>query len=178
MTTFDLAEVRGFTADIHARMDRRVNGEGSDCTALDADLRRYTELCREFYDQVQHWEDAVFSGRVVFDPDAERVWQEGGWRLHSQATEILNRGQETKAVCYDLECKRELQDAIEDLYEMLDGWLTPKLSVGPAARRWRYPDQAASDEARRRVASLPALPSDWQPTEPAQQETYRKLRTS
>ena len=178
MTTFDLAEVRGFTADIHARMDRRVNGEGSDCAALDADLRRYTELCREFYDQVQQWEDAVFSGRVVFHPEAERVWKEGGWRLHSQATEILNRGQDTEAVCYDLAWKRDLQDAIEDLYEMLDGWLTPKLSVGPAAKRWRYPDQAAIDEARRRVASLPSLPSDWQPSDPDQQEVSRKLRTS
>ncbi len=45
MTTYDLAEVRGSTADIHARMNRRDNGEGSVGAASDADLRPHAELC-------------------------------------------------------------------------------------------------------------------------------------
>ena len=72
MTTFDLAEVRGFTADIHARMHRRDNGEGSECAALDADLRRSTELCREFYNQVRRWGLAVFSVEWTLTPKSRR----------------------------------------------------------------------------------------------------------
>ena len=178
MITCDLAEVCNVTADIRARMDRRENGEGVDCAASDADLRRYAELCREFCDQVEQWADAVFSGRVEFDPEAERVWKEEGWRLHSRSSEMWNGGGMGEAPRHTLERQNALETALEELRDMLDGWLTPKLSVGPAAKRWRYPDQAATEEGRRRVASLPPLPSDWQSSDPGQQEIYRKLRTS
>jgi hypothetical protein len=85
MITCDLAEVCDVSADLLARMDRHENGEGLGCASSDADLRCYAELCREFRDQVEQWADAVFSGRVEFDPEAERVWKEEGWRLHSLA---------------------------------------------------------------------------------------------
>ncbi len=178
MTTCDLAEVCDVTADIRARMNLYENGEGSECAVSDADLRRYADLCREFRDQVEQWGDAVFSGRVEFDPEAERVWKEEGWRLHSRASEMWNRGRMVEAPRRTLERQDALGAALEDLSELLNGWLTPKLSVGPAAKRWRYPDQAATEEGRRRVASLPPLPSDWQPSDPGQQESDRKLRTS
>ena len=114
METFDLPGVRDFTADIHARMIRCDITEGSECAALDADLRRYAELCREFCDQVQQWDDAVFAGRVEFDPEVEHVWKERGWELHSRATEVWKRGQVAEASCDNLEWEPVLQEAIGD----------------------------------------------------------------
>jgi hypothetical protein len=79
MTTFDLAEVRGFAADLDARMDRCDNGEGTECARLDAALRHYVELCCEFREGVREWWREVFSGRVEFDPEVEQAWQDGSW---------------------------------------------------------------------------------------------------
>lgn len=39
MTTFDLADVRRFTADLDARLDQCDNGEGMECTNFDGTLR-------------------------------------------------------------------------------------------------------------------------------------------
>jgi len=39
MTTFDLADVRRFTADLDARMDQCDTGEGMECANLDGTLR-------------------------------------------------------------------------------------------------------------------------------------------
>ncbi len=162
MTTFDLAEVRGFTADIHARMNRRDNGEGSECAALNADLRRCDELCREFCDQVRQWGLAVFSGRVDFDPEVEEVLKEDGRRLSSRAMELWRYSQAFETPCSNLDEQVHLKDALWDLDRLINNWVTPKLAVGPSARRWMIPGSAATEEEIKRVASLPPLPVDWQ----------------
>ncbi|MGP0067542.1 MAG: hypothetical protein ACLQGP_28600 [Isosphaeraceae bacterium] len=177
MTTFDLAEVQGFTADIHARMNRPNNGEGSECTALDADLRRYTELCREFCNQVRQWGLAVFCGRVELDPEVEEVLKVDGRRLYSRATEVLRFSQGAETSCYRLDEQAHLEDALRDLDQLVNRWITPKLSVGPSARLWMIPGIAATEDEIEQVASLPPLPIDWQSAEPRQQERPRKLRT-
>jgi hypothetical protein len=71
-----------------------------------------------------------------------------------------------------------LHAGLWDLDRLLKGWVTPKLAVGPSAKRWRYPDQAATEEGRRRVASLPPLPADWQPVDPRLRAPDRKPSTS
>ena len=48
MTTFDLGDVRRFTADLDARMDQCDNGEGIEFADLDGTLRHYAVLCCEF----------------------------------------------------------------------------------------------------------------------------------
>ena len=78
MTTFDLADVRGFAADLDAGMNRCDDGEGKECPTLDDVLRHYAGLCSEFSDQVRRWGDAVFSGRSKFDPEVERVFRGEG----------------------------------------------------------------------------------------------------
>lgn len=178
MTTFDLAEVRGFTADIHARMNRRHNGEGSECAALGADLRHYAELCREFCNQVRQWGLAVFSGRVELDPEVEEVLKEDGRRLYSRAMELWRYSEGSETSCFSLDEQVHLKDALWDLDRLINRWVTPKLAVGPSARRWMIPGSAATEQEINRVASLPPLPVDWQSGDPRQHELSRKLRTS
>jgi hypothetical protein len=178
MTTFDLAEVRGFAADLDARMNRCDNGEGMECANLDDTLRHYATLCCEFREGVRQWGRAVFAGRVAFDPEVERVWLDEGCRLYSRAVETLAYGQKAEAEgpCYLLDGQAVLQAALWDLYQLLEGWVTPKLAVGPSARQGLALTPAAAEEARRRIDSLPPLPADWQPADPRQQRQFKMLR--
>jgi hypothetical protein len=177
MTTFDLAEVRVFAADLNTRMQRCDNGEGMECATLEADLRFYANLCCEFSGQIRQWGRAVFYGCVEFDSEVERVLKEEGRRLRSRAMESLDRGQ--KAECYILDEHDRLQSALWDLDRLLKNWVTPKPAVGPSARQVHANlDPAVVEEGRRRIESLPPLPADWQPDDPRQQAMYRKLRNS
>jgi hypothetical protein len=178
MTTFDLAEVRGFAADLDAQMDRCDNGEGMECATLDAALSRYADLCCGFRDAVRQWGRAVFAGRVAFDPEVERAWQDEAVRLYYRARGMLQQAQESEGQCYTLEGRTFLQAALWNLYRLLTGWVTPKLAVGPSARRESAPNSVAIDEVRRRVASLPPLPSSWQPDHQSQRKRYREPRKS
>jgi hypothetical protein len=65
ITTFDLADVRRFTADLDARMDQCDNGEGMECANLDGTLRRYAVLCCEFCEEVRQWGQAIFYGQAA-----------------------------------------------------------------------------------------------------------------
>jgi hypothetical protein len=178
MTTFDLAEVREFAASLDARMARCQNGEGMECATLEVALQFHANLCCEFSDRVRQWGREVFAGRVEFDPEVEVIWLAEGARLHSRAMDMLalSRGAETP--CYILEGQRVLLPALWNLHRLLKGWVTPKLAVGPSARQGLTPDHPQAEEARRRVAALPALPADWKPDDPQQQAMYRMLRTS
>ncbi|MGP0063309.1 MAG: hypothetical protein ACLQGP_06855 [Isosphaeraceae bacterium] len=178
MTTFDLAEVRGFAADLDARMLRCDNGEGMECATLDDTLWLYAELCGEFREGVREWAREVFAGRVEFDPAVERAWLEECQRLLGRAMDLWRGGQQAKVPCFTLDSLPLLQSAIWDLDRLLKGWVTPKLAVGPAPRQTQTLDPAAIEEVRRRVASLPSLPEDWEPDDPRQRVEYRKSRTS
>ena len=179
MTTFDLSEVLGFAADLDSQMDRCDNGEGIECSTLDAALVRYANLCCKFRDQVREWGRAVFSGRVAYDPDVECAWLDEALRVYKRATDMWTHGQESEGQCYILEGRIFLQAALWDLYRLLSGWVTPKLAVGPSARRERAAANGPfTDEVRRRVASLPPLPSSWQPDHVSQRALYRKAPKS
>ena len=148
MTTFDLAEVRGFAADLDARMDRCDTGEGTECATLDSTLRHYAELCGEFREKVREWGREVFSGRVEFDPEVEQAWQAEGWRLHGRAMDSWRRSQKANGSSSNLDGRALLQSALWDLERLLKGWMTPNLAVGPAARQSQTLDPAAIEEAR------------------------------
>jgi len=155
MTTFDLAEVRGFAADLDVGMDRCDNGDGTECATLDAALHRCAELCREFCDQVRRWGDAVFSGRIAFDPEVERVLKEEGQRLYARALEISNVGRIAGSSPGTVQGNLSLHAALCDLDRLRKGWVTPQRAVGPAARQWLIPGSAATEEGVTRVALLP-----------------------
>lgn len=176
MTTFDLAEVRDFAVNLGARMNRCDNGEGMECANLDDALRHYATLCCEFRERVREWGRAVFAGRVAFDPEVERVWREEGQRLVSRAVEMLAYSLKAEAPCFTLDGKAVLQSALWDLSRLLEGWVTPRLAVGPSARHDPGLAPATAEEARRRIGSLPPLPGDWLPADVRQQSQFKRLR--
>lgn len=180
MTTFDLAEVRGFAADLDARMDRCDNGEGMACARWEDALKHYAALCCEFRLRVREWGRAVFVGRVPLDPEVDRVLREEGRRLYARASEMAVRGQQAEAEvpCFILDERGALRAALWDLHRLLSPWVTPGLAVGPSARHEPVTDPAEIARARERLDALPPLPADWQPTDPRLQQQFRQLRAS
>jgi hypothetical protein len=177
--TFDLAEVCEFLTDLSARMpDLSEPMEGMSGARMDGVLRRYAELCQEFCGHVREWGRAVFSGRAKFDPEVEQAWREGGSEVRTQAMRACRCGQIAEEEYYTLDGLRILRAAIDEMDQLLQGWVTPRLAVGPSAKRWRYPDQAATEEERRRVASLLATPADRELNGSGQQGLHQELRTS
>ncbi len=160
MTTFDIDEVRGFVADLDARMSRCENGEGMERDSLDASLICCAELCHDFLDRVKEWGREVFAGRVAFDPPVERLWLEEGDRLRSKAMELVARGRQMADRYYWLDRLQILEVILADLDRFLKQWVTPKLSVGPSARNNWSLDPATAEEIRRRIASLPRQPAN------------------
>lgn len=175
MMTFDLAEVRGFAADLDARMYRCDNGEGLECASLNDALRHYATLCCEFRENVREWGRTVFAGRATFDPEVERVWQDEGMRLYYRAVELLAYGRMAEVPCYTLDGQAILQSALWDLNQLLSKWVTPKLAVGPSARQGLVLPPAVLEEVRLRIEALPPLPANWQPSDPRQQKQFKRL---
>ncbi len=178
MTAFDLAEVRDFAAGLNQGMDRCENGDGVECATLDETLLEYARLCCDFSSQVRRWGREVFAGRVAFDPDVERVFREEGDLLYSRAFEMWTHARKAETPRNTLDVQSTLQAALWDLGRLIHGWVTPGLAVGPSARQGLVLSAAAADEARKRIASAPPLPANWQPDDVRQQATYRKLRKS
>ncbi len=176
MPTFDLAEVRGFAADLDARMNKCDNGEGMECANLDGTLQHYAVLCCEFCDRVRQWCRAIFAGAAAFDPEVERIWLDEGIRLYRRASELWAYGQESEGICFVLEGGATLGSALWRLERLLLGWVTPKQAVAPLSRLGVAQNPADVDEAQKRIDSLAPLPEDWQPGDPLQRLRLKMLR--
>jgi hypothetical protein len=176
MTTFDLAEVRRFTADLDARMNQCDNGEGMECANLDDTLRHYAELCCEFHERVRQWGQAIFYGQAAFDPQVEKLWLDEGTELSRRAHELWTHGEEVKGNCFVLESGAQLGSALWQLQRLLSGWVSPKPAIAPLARHGIARTPAAKDETRQRIAALPPLPADWQPVDARQRTLFKKLQ--
>jgi hypothetical protein len=177
MTTFDVADVRRFTADLDARMNECDNGEGMGCANLDGTLRHYAALCCEFCEHVRQWGQAIFYGRAAFDPEVERLWLDEGTELYRRANSLWAYGQERQGECFVLQNGAALGSALWRLERLLSTWVTPKPAVAPLARHGIALTQAAKDEAQKRVDALPPLPTDWQPADQRRRTLFKKLRT-
>jgi hypothetical protein len=203
MTTLSVSGVRSFTSDLIARMDRYDISEGTErptpdtasspynvlattnhilvgtsIATLDAALLNYAETCRQFRIEVRQWKQAVFTGREEYDHAFDSALRNTGSRLCARAQKTLDLCQQLPSTCDPLDGQTKLQDALRDLEKLLKGWVTPKLAVGPAPRRWSMPDSAATDESRQAINSLPPLPADWEPDDPDQRAQYRELKKS
>lgn len=178
MTTFDLADVRRFTAEIGTRLDRCDNGEGMECANLDATLRHYAALCCEFRDGVRAWGRSVFAGRLAFDAETDRTWHDEGARLYARAAEFLADGKHAEGGCYVLNGQTALRSALWGLHQLLTPWVTPKLAVGPAARQGSTLTGEVLGAAQEESAGLPPLPADWRPTDSKQQARLAMFRKS
>jgi hypothetical protein len=176
MTTFDLADVRRFTADLDARMDQCDNGEGMECANLDGTLRHYAALCCEFCEQVRQWGRAIFYGQAAFDPKVESLWLEEGMELYRRASELWAYGQEMEGECFVLQNGAALGSALWRLERLLAGWVTPQPAIAPLARHGVGLSGAAKEETRKRLDALPPLPADWQPIDPRRRPLFKKLQ--
>lgn len=176
MTTFDLADVRRFTADLDARLNQCDNGEGLECANLDGTLRHYAKLCCEFCDQVRQWGRAVFYGKAAFDPAVEQLWLGEGHELFRRAAELWGYGQDKQGECFVLENGAALGSALWRLDRLLTHWVTPQLATSALARRGVSMSAAVKAEVQQRVDALPPLPAEWQPADPRQRPLGRKLR--
>jgi hypothetical protein len=178
MTTYSIADAHAFATDLAACMDRCDNNEGTKCATLDDALSHYADMCGLFRDTVRQWGRAVFTGRADYDPAVDRALIGAGGQLYIRSLVMWNHGKESEESCYALEGKTRLQAALWDLHRMLNTWVAPKRAVGPSARRWSMPTSTATDEGRRIVESLPPLPVDWEPVDPAQRALYRRFKNS
>jgi hypothetical protein len=177
MTTFDLADVRRFTADLNARMDKCDNGEGMECANLDGTLRHYAELCCEFCQRVRAWGRAIFYGHAALDPEVEKLWFDEGIQLYRRASELWAYGREREGECFVLEHGAALGAALWQLQRLMSTWVTPKLAIAPGARNgFGSMTQAAKEEVQKRIDALPPLPADWQPSDPRRRALFRKLQ--
>ncbi len=134
MTTFDLAEVRNFTADIDARLKQCDTGEGMGCSDIEGSLRHYATECRVFRKGVCNWALAVFGGRIAFDAEVEEFVLSEGQRLLGRAVAKADYADRMEHGCYMLEGRIALREALKDLARLLNPWVRPQLSIGPAAR--------------------------------------------
>jgi hypothetical protein len=176
VNTFDLVDVRDYAASLHARLERCDNGEGMECANLDDAMQYHAQLCCELRDKIRRWGREVFAGRVAFDPEVEKVWLDEAFRLYDSSIKALAYGQSAQEECFVLEGAQSLRAALWDLGCLLQGWRSPKLSVGPSARLGLTLQPAAAVAARQRIESLPPLPADWTPLDATQQRNYSKLR--
>lgn len=176
MKTFDLADVRRFTADLDARMDQCDNGEGMECANLDGTLRHYAALCCEFCEQARQWGRAIFYGTAAFDPEVEILWLDEGFELYCRASDLWAYGKEMQGECFVLENGAKLGSALWRLERLLFGWVTPKQAIAPLARHGVALTQATKEEAQKRVDALPPLPADWQPTDPRRRSLLKKFQ--
>lgn len=154
MTTFDLAEVRTFTADIDARLKKCDNGEGMGCSSIEGSLRHYATECRAFRAGVCNWALAVFGGRVAFDAEVEEFVLSEGRRLLGRAVAKADYADRMEHGCYMLEGRIDLRDALKDLARLLNPWVRPQLSVGPAARCKLILSTEQKQEINSRIATL------------------------
>jgi hypothetical protein len=177
MTTFDLSQVRTFTAGLGARMDRCDHGEGMECANLDETLMHYAKICCEFREAVRKWGRAVFAGRVAFDSEVERVWLDEGYRLYARAMKVFDQGRKAEEECYILDGRAGLGSALFDLYRLFTPWITPRLSAGPGPRNaFPVAQGEEADGVRQRLQQLPPLPTNWGPADADQRRMFAQAR--
>ena len=153
MIPFDLEEVQGFVADLDARP---ATDEGMDLARLDARLRKAATLCELATEEIRRWARGVFAGKIAFDPVDDKSLRESGGKLREQAESLARLAREAESSYgFVVEGSDALRIELDRLGRLLDGWVVPKLAVGPSARRSPTTDPDVLAEARRRIECLP-----------------------
>ena len=173
MTTFDFNQVRAFADRLNAQLDQCQNGEGIACISIDATLKFCADRCCQFLQELRKWGRGVFSGQVAFDAAAEQLWKAELARLISRASDLLALGKQAEEMCYVLDGQNNLAAALLRMKQLLDTWVTPKLSISPSARN--RPTVEFINEAREEISKLEPLPSNWAPIDARQAAVLRMV---
>ncbi len=174
LATLDLPAVRRFTDDLNDRLRRCDNGEGMVCSNLDKSINYYVQLCHELREYVNQWARAVFTSQLAFDPEVEELLKRETRRLLHRAKQVAARGRAKEGQCFALQGLNALHYHVADFDYLLENWVSPRPAVGPTPRV-KLPD-AAKQKISERLEQLPALPSDWRPTDPEQLAFFQKQR--
>jgi hypothetical protein len=178
MTTFELDEVRSFAANLDAQMDRCDNGEGIECATIDATLAHYTEVCRRFCCEVRLWARSVFTGRTQYQAEVEKAFTDAGFELFVRAKEMSWHGERLIPECFEFSGGNDLKSVLWMMEALLDDWITPKLAVGPAARRPFDADSEVDERSKSAIDLLPPLPPDWEPTDQKLRVLFQKAQNA
>ena len=173
MTTFDLAAVQSFVADLDARMTPVATTTTTPAPPdRDGMLRDHAALCHEFVEEIRAWGQAVFTGRIGFEEPVEVVFRAEGARLAARAATL----QGDMALTEDPILIEDFRENVARLNKFLDQWIRPQLAVSPGPRSWMHITPEMAETIRRRVAELPPLPADWLPDDPDQRARLLALR--
>ena len=157
MKTFDYEQVNAVLGPLKTRFVDCAHGEGNDCETLDKNLECCATICFDVTRALREWARGVFSGEVVFDSAAERLWRFEIAQIQARAIKVWQLGRKAEVPCFDLSGQNKLSSALWELNWLLENWVTPKLSVGPSARV----NLKLSDDQRvtvqRQLCSLPAV---------------------
>jgi hypothetical protein len=158
LATLDLPAVRRFTDELSGRARRCDNGERMEWSALEKDVQHYAILCRELREAIRQWARAIFTGEIEFDTEAENLWKAETGRLLQSAKKIAEQSQKFEGPGYELDGLNRLHRHIADLDQVVAHWVSPRLSVGPAARV-KIPEQIA-EIMKERLKTLPPMSKD------------------
>jgi len=165
-------DILDFTASLNLQLDRCDNGEGMECSSMDASLERYANCCCEMTQQVKRWGRDVFAGRIPYEQAADDAWFHASVTLNNRAVELHDRAQGMEIPCYDFSGLNKLRAALYGLYPLLDGWVSPRRSVGPSARQ--ATKSAGMETVQKRITELRPLPKGWVPADVRQLSVFRK----
>ena len=174
LTTFDLPSVQQFATHRDLRRSQR-HEEGSCCIDLDELLGRHVTTCEELRGSVDHWAREVFAGRIAFDPEVERVFKDELQRTLSEARPLAEHGRAVETDCFSLEQLAALEDCVAHFTFLLTNWISPQRSTAPAPRVSL--GEAIDQQIRERIATLPPLPTDWQPKDCRQARLFGRRST-
>jgi hypothetical protein len=170
-------DVRNFAAKINEELDHCGNGGPTPRDSLDGVLENYATRCVRLNEQIRAWARDVFCGRIAFDESMEEAWVKAGVSLRNRSHEMLRQARQNLQNCRDPSNLNKLDDAVGLIAGLLDGWVSPHLSVSPAARMPKLPDDQV-EAARKKISSLPPLPADWNPADPRLKINDRTIRNT
>lgn len=155
MKTFDYEQVRAVLTPLRAKFDDCAHGEGNECETLDNQLDCCAAICFEVASAVRKWARDVFSGEVVFDPDAEAAWRAEVKQIYTQAVRLWHRGSKAEMPCWELPAQNKLAAELWQLHQLLDNWVSPQRSVGPSARVRPKFSEPEREAIRKQLEALP-----------------------
>ena len=176
MITYEPNQVQDFANDLNAQWEKCENGEGMECQELDTTLGFCADRCCEFLATLTEWGRDIFAGKVVFDPITEQQWKTELFKLFDRAHRLWRRSAKKEVDCWELGGQVKLEAALWSLSQLKDGWVTPKLAVGPSARLGHLMSPGAAQDAIRMAAALPKLPADWKPTRPEDAKRLEQIQ--
>jgi hypothetical protein len=157
--------VKEKTDSLESKLNECEGEESLYCHNLETTLSCSADHCLKFVEEVLQWSSDVFSGSVIFDPAAEQLWKASLENFYQRGTRLLSNGYAASGEhgCSTMSGANKLRIALFEMQKLMYSWVAPTLAVGPSSRQQYATDPAKIEEGKRKLASLPLLPSDWKP---------------